>query len=225
MWILFSLLLIEIVVLVLIIRRRKKRPERIGEAGEQYISQVLACLSQDYTTYNNVVLKTERGTTQIDHIVVSKHGIFVIETKNYRGDIYGNDDERQWKQIIVTPVNFARKPWKTYTYVKKSYFYNPVKQSYAHVYALKNVLKDYPHLPIIPIVVFIGDARLKRINSKNHVVNVSSLLDTITYYQSIFLSDGGQEDVKALIIASDKSNEISKREHVRNLRREHKINY
>jgi len=222
MLILFSIILV--VVLILSFIRFKKRPERIGEAGERYVSQTLAYLPQDYTTYNNVILKTERGSTQIDHVVVSKYGVFVIETKNYRGDIYGTDDERQWKQIIVTPVTFAKKYWKTYTYVTKSYFYNPVKQSYAHVYAIKNVLKGYPHLPIISIVVFAGDAQLKCIHSKSHVVDVNSLLDTITHYQSIFLSDSGLENVKTLIKANDKSNEISKREHIRNLRREHKIN-
>ena len=47
--------------------------------------------------------------TQIDHIVVSKFGVFAIETKNYRGEIYGNDNIQEWKQIIVTKVTYPKK--------------------------------------------------------------------------------------------------------------------
>lgn len=53
-----------------------------------------------------MVLKTASGTTQIDHVVVSKFGVFAIETKNYRGEIYGNDDREEWTQIIVTDVTY-----------------------------------------------------------------------------------------------------------------------
>lgn len=72
-----------------------------------------------------MVLKTASGTTQIDHVVVSKFGVFAIETKNYRGEIYGNDDREEWTQIIVTDVTYMKKWWKTYSYVTKNRFFNP----------------------------------------------------------------------------------------------------
>lgn len=53
--------------------------------------------------------KTDKGSTQIDHIVVSKYGVFAIETKNYRGEIYGDDNREKWTQIIVTEVTYRRK--------------------------------------------------------------------------------------------------------------------
>ena len=72
-------------------------------------------LPSEYYVMDDVVLNTVRGTTQIDHIVISKYGVFVIETKNYRGIIYGNDDSKKWNQNIVTDVTYRKKWWKTYT--------------------------------------------------------------------------------------------------------------
>lgn len=105
----------------------RNTPEHKGKEGELHVHRTLAQLPSEYTVLDDVVLKTTRGTTQIDHVVVSKYGIFAIETKNYRGDIYGNDNRHQWTQIIVTDVTYMKKWYKTYTYVTKNHFYNPVK--------------------------------------------------------------------------------------------------
>ena len=116
------------------------------------------------------MLKTTNGTTQIDHIVVSKYGVFAIETKNYRGEIYGNDNIQEWKQIIVTKVTYPKKPWKTYTYVTKNQFYNPVKQVVGHMYRIKENLKEWPYLKVIHIVAFTGNADISRVSSAGHVI-------------------------------------------------------
>ena len=154
-------------------------PAQKGKRGEESISHLLTLLPEEYTTLNDIVLRTEKGTTQIDHVVVSKYGVFAIETKNYRGDIYGNDERNEWTQIIVTEVTYRKKWWKTYTYVTKNLFYNPVKQSLGHVFKVKELLKAYPHLKIIPIVVFVGNVELKGVESKYHVLYAEELLSTI----------------------------------------------
>ena len=112
-------------------------PEQKGKRGEIRVHDILSHLSDEYHILNDVVLKTVRGTTQIDHIVVSKFGIFTIETKNYRGEIYGDDKRQQWTQIIVTNVSYSPKWYKTYTYVTKNQFYNPVKHTLGHTYVIK----------------------------------------------------------------------------------------
>jgi len=108
------------------------------------IHDILMRLPDEYHVMDDVMLKTKNGTTQIDHIVVSKFGVFAIETKNYQGEIYGNDNIQEWKQIIVTKVTYPKKPWKTYTYVTKNQFYNPVKQAVGHMYRIKENLKEWP---------------------------------------------------------------------------------
>lgn len=56
----------------------------------------------------------------IDHVVISKYGVFVIETKNYRGWIIGNEKSEYWTQVI---------------YKRKERLYNPIKQNYGHIKA------------------------------------------------------------------------------------------
>lgn len=108
-----------------------------GEMGEWQVHNILTQLPEEYTLFDDVVLKTSNGTVQIDHVVVSKYGVFAIETKNYRGEIYGDDNRQDWTQIIVTNVNYRKKWWKTYSYVTKNHFYNPVKQSLSHIKIIK----------------------------------------------------------------------------------------
>ena len=82
----------------------RNTPKYKGEKGELHVHNILTQLPEYYTTLDDIVLKTTSGTTQIDHVVVSKYGIFAIETKNYRGEVYGNDDRQEWTQIIATDV-------------------------------------------------------------------------------------------------------------------------
>ena len=88
-------------------------PKYKGKEGENRVHNILMQLPDDYVILDDVVLRTNRGTTQIDHIVVSKYGVFAIETKNYRGEIYGDDKRKEWTQMIITDVTYAKKWWKT----------------------------------------------------------------------------------------------------------------
>ncbi len=98
-----------------------------------------------YHRIHNVTLPTKDGTTQIDHIFVSKFGIFVVETKNIKGWIFGEANQAQWTQRIF----------------KKSFkFQNPIHQNYKHVKTLEAVL-DVPPASIHSVIVFAGDSTFK----------------------------------------------------------------
>lgn len=73
-------------------------PYRIfGGVGEKTTSSILLFLDKSkYKVINNVVLKSGDKTSQIDHIVISDYGIFVIETKNYKGWILGSENSEYW---------------------------------------------------------------------------------------------------------------------------------
>lgn len=90
-----------------------------GKIGEKAIHDILLTLSDEYHVWKDIVIQNNGYSVQIDHLVISPYGIFVIETKNYRGDIYGDEDSQEWKQIIVTPVRY-KSSFKTYTYVTKN---------------------------------------------------------------------------------------------------------
>ena len=78
-----------------------------------------------YRDFNNVTIETGNGTTQIDHVIVSKFGIFVIETKNIKGWIFGGEKQASWTQSL---------------YGKKYKFQNPLLQNYRHTKALAEFL-------------------------------------------------------------------------------------
>lgn len=189
-----------------------------GKRGEMRVFSILSQLSDEYTILNDLVLRTDKGTTQIDHVVVSKYGVFTIETKNYRGEIYGDDKRQKWTQLIVTKVTYAQKRWKTYTYVTKNNFYNPVKQSLGHAFRIKELLYAFPHVKIVPIVAFAGDAILSNIDTRHHVVYKENLPEIIDRYKTICLTDN---DVQAIIDILGNNNIrefLSDRQHVKNIR-------
>ncbi|MGQ9661890.1 MAG: nuclease-related domain-containing protein [Kiritimatiellia bacterium] len=83
-------------------RVRSFLPELKGWFGEKSVTSLLR-QSLDPTVYHlisNVMIPTQEGTTQIDHIIVSRYGVFVLEVKNYTGWIYGNEKDRPWTKVI-----------------------------------------------------------------------------------------------------------------------------
>lgn len=188
-----------------------------GKRGEAYIHSILKQLPPEYIVFDDIVLRTAGRTTQIDHVVVSKYGVFSIETKNYRGEIYGNDNRQEWKQIIVTDVTYRRKWWKTYSYVTKNYFYNPVMQSVAHANAIKKALVDWPNLKVVPIVVFAGNAVLNGVTTQHHVVYSDQLLATIQSYNTPLISDAVVEQIKYMLIWKNVRSQVDDRTHVSNV--------
>ena len=73
--------------------------------------------SNTYFRINNATIPTSNGTTQIDHIIVCKFGIFVVEAKNMKGWIFGGERDRQWTQSV---------------FGTKYQFQNPLHQNYRH---------------------------------------------------------------------------------------------
>ncbi|MDR0983101.1 MAG: NERD domain-containing protein [Culturomica sp.] len=145
----------------------KKRivPKIKGAFGEYKVSSKLKRLNKnDYIILNNLLLKKGYSTTQIDHIVISKRGIFVIETKNYKGWIHGHENSEYWTQTI---------------YKYKTRLRNPIKQNWVHVFALKKILSEYQYIKYYPIVVFAGNGKLKNVTTSLPVIYTRELLRTI----------------------------------------------
>ena len=192
-------------------------PTYKGKEGENIVHNILMQLPDEYVILDDVVLRTNRGTTQIDHVVVSRYGVFAIETKNYQGVIYGDDKRKEWTQMIITDVTYAKKWWKTYTYVTKNHFYNPVKQSLAHSIAIKSLLSEWSALKVIPIVVFTGTAVLKDVTSSYHVVYDFNLLETILDNRTIYLADNDVQRVVDILLQNNVREFVDNRSHVNNI--------
>ncbi len=82
---------------------KKHVPKWKGKAGEKLVKRILSKLDpKSYFVLHNVTVYTEYGdTTQIDHIVIAETGVFVVETKNYEGWIYGSEKEARWTRVFL----------------------------------------------------------------------------------------------------------------------------
>ena len=178
------------------------------------IHNLLSQLPDEYKLLDDVVLKTKRGTTQIDHIVVSKYGIFAIETKNYYGDIYGDDKRREWTQIIANEVTYRN--GRTYTYVTKNHFYNPVKQALTHMYEIRATIGQ-PSLRVFPIVVFLKGANLENVETNNLVVHDNELLGVIRKHTDVCLSDAAVSYIANSLSEKNNRSTVDDTTHIRNL--------
>lgn len=58
---------------------------------------------------NDIMLPTEKGTSQIDHVIISSYRVFVIETKNYSGWIHGSENSEDWMQTIYSQMKEKQK--------------------------------------------------------------------------------------------------------------------
>ncbi len=176
------ILFICIVILLVIWKIWLSNPKNIGKIGEKRVARKLSWLSEEYITLNDVLLPTRYGTTQIDHIVVSPYAIFVIETKNYKGWIFGHQDSEEWTQSLLG----KKRMWGWSSEQHK--FRNPIRQNLAHFRAVRDILKDIGDFTIIPIVAFSDRADLN-ITTPNHtVINWSDLRAVIKSYQTPSIS-------------------------------------
>jgi hypothetical protein len=116
--------------------------------GEAKLSRALQkhFVAPDYHLLNHLTLRLKDETTQIDHVLVSRFGIFVIETKDYKGWIFAGAADRFWTQVL---------------YHLKFRFQNPIRQNYRHVRAIQELLEFLPADVIRGVVVFTGDAEFK----------------------------------------------------------------
>ena len=155
-----------------------------GDAGEWKVSSKIESLigrNSEYQSFNDVILKTSDGTTQIDHILISPYGIFVIETKNYKGWIFGDTHQRKWTQSLRRKYKFHNL-FSKYTFQ----FQNPLHQNYKHVKAVQNFL-GVDSRCIFNVVVFSGNSEFKT-DMPGNVVELRNFLPYIKSFTEKILN-------------------------------------
>lgn len=176
-------------------------PKFRGFMGEFWLKLELKKLPKNkYKLLNDIMIEDEKGTHQIDHIVLSKYGIFVIEMKNYYGLIIGNQYKEKWYQYLGK---------------NKYTFHNPMYQNYGHIKALSNVLKLNEEL-FIPITCFSNQVKLK-VTSNKPVVQVDTINRNILKYNEEIITC----DLNELSLNIENMNILDKnkrKEHVKNIR-------
>lgn len=125
-----------------------------GRYGEYLTYQYLRVYEKQGAKFLfNCYLPRENGeTTEIDVMMISGSGIYVFESKNYSGWIFGDANGKTWTQTLPQ----GRK-------VRKEHFLNPVKQNQLHIKCLKKYLRDET-VPVYSVVVFSERCTLKKVN-------------------------------------------------------------
>ncbi|MHA6533706.1 nuclease-related domain-containing protein [Paenibacillus sp. BAC0078] len=133
----------------------------MGELGEHKINLQLDQLPKECKALSDLLIpnpKSRTGYSQVDHLVISPYGLFVIETKNYQGEIKGGRQDQQW------------------TVSNRYKMYNPLKQNYGHIKAVESLLQDIAEVKFISMVSFTMrcrfsiDPELRKIQSDELVI-------------------------------------------------------
>ena len=183
-------------------------PAMKGRIGERRVARRLRDgLGQEYEILNDIYLPSREGeTTQIDHIVVSPYGIFVVETKNWTGWIFGDARSAKWTQTV---------------YRKKSSFQNPMRQNYKHICELSRNL-DVDANYFIGVVAVTGDCEFKTTMPEGVVFSCQAA-DYIRSFQDRMIKPEQVSEIAHAIPEWQASvTESVKAAHISNLRRRHK---
>ena len=172
-----------------------------GSIGERKVAKILKSLPEpEYRVLNNVMLSTSNGTTQIDHVVVSVYGIFVIETKNYKGWIRGKEYSDTWTQNI---------------YGHKYTLKNPLHQNYGHIKALQQLL-EIPEELFVSIVAFSTKATIK-VKTKQNLIYFSELKRTIKEYSKPRIAQESLDELANIITTANIDSKENRKVHIQNI--------
>lgn len=145
-----------------------------GDYGEYSLSSILKSLPDCYHIIDDVLLMTKNGSTQLDHIIVSPFGIFVIETKNHKGIIFGDVSGKVWTQVLNGRGHFT--------------FYNPVWQNAGHLKHLIEQLKIRESYFTGVIVFTNTNVNLDNIDCP-FCIHVNQIYDYIMSFTNIILNE------------------------------------
>jgi hypothetical protein len=140
---------------------KKVEAARIGELGEHKIDIQLDQLPKDCKYLSDLLIsnpKSRTGYSQVDHLVITPYGLFVIETKNYNGEIKGGRSDKYWSVS------------------NRFKMYNPLMQNYGHIKALEAHLNEFRTIRYISMISFTMrcrfsmDPELRKISSDELIV-------------------------------------------------------
>ena len=178
-----------------------------GQRGERRVRRMLrrGLKAPSYLALHNVTLDAPGGSTQIDHVVVSCFGIFVIETKNLRGHITGSERQPQWTQTL------GRHSFS---------FQNPLHQNYRHTQALVATLQVPPG-QVHSVIAFVGRSHLPEDRPANVTQGSGCVRFVRTFTQPVWTQDQVQALAQQLQAQHLAPTRATHRAHVQQLKKRH----
>lgn len=130
---------------------------KIGEKRTENELKLVQLLGRKGKVLRNIYLPKENGeTSEVDVIFITQKGIFVFESKNYSGWIFGDEDNQYWTVSLPNGT--------------KNKFYNPIKQNKTHMKWMSQYIGA--EIPLFSIIAFSERCELKKITVKSENVKV-----------------------------------------------------
>lgn len=108
--------------------------KRAGRRGEEIATDIISrVLTDDDILLTNVRISFEGSRSEVDNLIINSHGVFIIEAKNYVGELVGDLDDYEWKKYKTTPGG------DIYCKIVK----NPIKQVKRQIYILSHILRQH----------------------------------------------------------------------------------
>lgn len=181
-------------------------PRIKGAIGEDRVSLTLSRLDQaQYIVLNDLLVPSNGSTktTQIDHIVVSNFGVFVIETKAHKGWIFGSERQAYWTQVI---------------YRYRARFYSPLRQNYAHIKSVETIIvPTHPRVQVRGFVVFPFASRIQ-VSGTDVVVSREGLISRILSYTHAEISDAERDAIVARLRLANIEDKAKRKQHIQDVR-------
>ena len=186
------------------------RAEAIGDYGEKRVSSFLEDLDcEEYRVYNDILICNGSYTTQVDHIVISRYGVFVLETKNVHGKVYGGSNAEFWKQYLPD-VGYKR-----YGITQEHQLRNPIWQNDGHIKTLRKLVFGND-VPIYGIVIFPSDTDIN-VTANQPVLNMYNVVPYIKQYRDVVLSSVQMGFYRRRLLEVISTSESDRKEHLGNV--------
>ena len=159
----------------------KSKAESLGESGERTVSSYLEDLPhEDYLVFNDLLIRNGDYTTQIDHLIISRFGVFVLETKNIHGKVYGSGNKEFWSQYLPD--------WgyKRYGSTQEHEIRNPLWQNAGHIKSVRRLVFG-SNVPVYGIVIFPSETEV-HVTSEMPVLKMWEVVPYIKQYREEILS-------------------------------------
>ncbi len=187
----------SIVILIIV---NKSVSKIIGYAGEFWVKRELNKLDKNkYKVLNDIMISTNNGTSQIDHIVISKYGIFVIETKQYNGYITGDKYDKKW-------IRHMRRG-------KKLFYTNPIRQNYGHVMSICELL-NIDNNKVFNIVCIPSTAKIE-VKDDGETTRIDTILDKVLSYKEEIIDN--IDDIYNKLVINNITDKKIRKEHIKKL--------
>ncbi|MAY84490.1 MAG: NERD nuclease [Flavobacteriales bacterium] len=202
------IIIILAIFLVVVFKKFGNTAAAKGRKAEARVSKIIqrSLKNERFGLFNDLLIEHDGDITQIDHVLICDRGIFVIETKNLKGWIFGGERSRNWTHVL---------------YQSKHKFQNPLHQNYKHIKVLQAAL-ELPRSKLISLVVFTNRAEFKTEVPAN-VIYIHKLRYTLFSWDQGLLKNHEIDEIywklDGIRMENNRKNRKLHRRHVKNIAR------